>query len=79
MRRKNVSLDDLDTLIVRTVIKQPGVGIRDVMDKADPATPENTIRNRIRRLSGNGYLAPKKVLNRFYLLYPGPKSAEVSE
>lgn len=78
MRQRAMSLDDLDVLIVRTVVNQPGVGIPDVMAQVNPSIPQNTIRNRIRRLSGHKYLQTEKVLNRYYLLYPGPKSAEVA-
>lgn len=78
MRRRAFSLDDLDVQIIRTVVEQPGIGILDVIRLVDPTLPQNTARNRVIRLSNHDYLDTEKILNRVYVIRPGPRSAEVS-
>ena len=63
------ALDELDLYIIEIVTNQPGVGIPEVISQLPLIVPENTVRNRIRRLTRNKYIESEKVLNR-YILYP---------
>lgn len=71
MRYNEVIWDGLDFAIVLYVEQRPGATIPSVMRGIDPTIPENTMRNRIRRLASHGAIQMDRVLDRYYVLRPG--------
>jgi len=71
MRFNEIFWDSLDFAIVQFVEGSPGTTIPNVMRAVDPTIPENTVRNRIRRLAAHEVIRMERVLDRYYILRPG--------